>query len=61
MGPSELNSLQLAGAQKLVDARSTDIEQLGGSFDRYGQAIVEVDWTIVAFAHGGKNMRKLAA
>ena len=55
MGPPELHTLQLAGAQEFVHSAPTDIEHVGSAIDSNGQAIVEIDeLNVTTFAHARK-------
>jgi hypothetical protein len=54
MRPAELDALELAGAQELVDRRSADIEHFGSAIDGDGQAVVESDLCVTTFAHEAK-------
>ena len=55
MGPPELHTLQLPGAQEFIHSAPTDIEHVGSAIDSNGQAIVEIDEVnVTTFAHARK-------
>jgi hypothetical protein len=54
MRPPELDALELAGAQELVDRAPADIEHFGSAIDGEGQAIFEIDLCVTTFAHEAK-------
>jgi hypothetical protein len=53
MGPTELDALQLTGAEEFVDCASTDIEEVSSTLGGDRQSVIEIDkMSVATLAHG---------